>query len=148
MIEMSAEALLPLRWHMAGGTRNRLLDRVVRRWRERRADGIALGDVIPEPVLAGLVALGDPVAGFGGVAAGVPGRRRVAAAHVATACAATKMKPPPVRGQAFGAARTAGRNRWIDVRVSLDRDTLADRRQPGSTTSVPPIPGWMVHANA
>ena len=66
------EVTLPVPGHPTRGSRHRLVERVVV-WRSKhRALDELPGGVIPEPVLAGLVALGDRMISPGGVAVGVP----------------------------------------------------------------------------
>src|SRR5687768_14290480 len=92
-----------------------LLRRVVRRRREPRTLAVRLGCVAPEPILARLVALDDGMPGLGGMAAGVLRGRRVAAAHVAAPRTTTEMEPPALRCEAFDAARSARRDRRVDL---------------------------------
>src|SRR5436190_12156300 len=114
----SVQQSLPAWGDPAGGARHGLLQRVVPRRDQLRTLEKLLGRVVPEPILAGLEALGDGMAGSGGVAACMLRGRRVAAADVAAAGAAAEVKPPAPRGEAFHASRAARRHRWIDGRVA------------------------------
>lgn len=67
----SVEVLLPVGRDPPGGTRRGLVERMVSRRGELRSLGVLLRRVIPEPVLARLVALDDWMPGFEGVSAGV-----------------------------------------------------------------------------
>src|SRR5215207_8048641 len=60
--------------------------------------------VVPEPVLARLVALGDWMPSIRGVVAGVLRGRRVATTHVAAPRAAPQVEPPAIRGETLDAA--------------------------------------------
>jgi hypothetical protein len=70
----SMKVTLPVPGHPTRGSRNRLVERVVK-WRSEGRSVVdeLLGPVVPEPALARLVALDDRMTGFGGVAAGVLG---------------------------------------------------------------------------
>jgi hypothetical protein len=75
---------------------------------------IFLGRVIPEPVLAGLVAPDDRMSRIVGVMARVLRWRRVATADVTARSAAAQVEPPAARGEALAAARAARRYRGIN----------------------------------
>src|SRR6202046_2890970 len=77
-----------------------------------------LGSVIIEPILAGLEAVDDRVAGglvmLGGMLAG----RTIAAADVTTFGASAQVQPPSARRQTFDTACAA----WFRIQIdSLDR---------------------------
>jgi len=83
----------------------------------RSQDGtleIFLGGVIPEPVLARLVAPDDRMSRINGVMTRVLRWRRVATTDMAARCAAAQVEPPAVRGKALDAARAARRYREIN----------------------------------
>ncbi len=118
---------LPVRWDAAGRSRHRLVERVVA-W--RREDGTLqelFGRVIPEPVLAGLKALGDRVSFSGGMATRVLRRRRVAAADMTASCAAPEMEPPAILGgEALDAPGATRRCLEIDVFHGCHPPMLSD----------------------
>src|SRR5205807_1179914 len=105
----------PVARHPADRTWHRLVQGMMVRRSQRRALDDLIGPVIPEPVLAGLVALDDRVACSCGVVARVLGWRRVTAADVAAERAAPKVKPPAVFCDAFRTARAARRHCRIDI---------------------------------
>jgi hypothetical protein len=71
---------------------------------------VLLGLEVPEPILARLVALDDPVPGVGSVVAGVLLWRVVAAADVAAKGAPAQVKPPSTRLEALDTTVAAGRH--------------------------------------
>jgi len=78
-------------------------------WRyQRQAVDDVLGVEVPEPVLPGLEARGDRMAGIERVEPGVLGRRRVAAPDVAAGRASTQVEPPAIGCKALDAAGAAG----------------------------------------
>src|SRR5215210_6895757 len=97
----SVELSLPVWRHPTGGSGNRLVERVVAGRREGRAVEIRQGFVVPEPVLAGLVALRDGRTGRRRVPTRVLRRRRVAAPDMSALRAAADVEPPPVGGEAL-----------------------------------------------
>ena len=146
----SVQAALPVRWHASHRSRRRLIHRVVV-WRgEDRAVDSLLRLVVPEPVLARLVALGDRVADLRGVATGMLRRRGITAAHMPASRTATQVEPPALGGKALDAAGTARWHARIDVLVAghhkpsravsagparraLPCRAMARRRGPGSS---------------
>src|SRR3712207_3755098 len=99
------EPVAPVRWHAALGSGSGVVRRVTGRRREPRPVEGALTNVVPVPVLAGLEALDERMAAAGCVAAGVLGRRGIAAPDMSAGRAASKVEPPPVLGgQALHAA--------------------------------------------
>src|ERR1700727_3329494 len=79
-----------------------------------------LRSVIIEPILAGLEAVDDRVAGglvmLGGMLAG----RTIAAADVTAFGASAQVQPPSARGQAFDATGTA----WLRIQIDPFSFTL------------------------
>ena len=105
-----------------------------------------LGAEVPEPGLARLEAADHRVTGVGRVAAGVPARRRVAAADVPALRAAAEVEPP-----AAGPPRTRrSRSRWAAPSGSIPSLALSGHRAPpadwrtawnqGSTVRTAPTP--------
>ena len=92
----SVQVPLPTSGYATPRTGDRLFVRVMVGRSQCRANRVALGFIVPEPVFAGLVALDDRVPDIGRVVAGVLGWRRVATADVAADSAATKVEPPTV----------------------------------------------------
>src|SRR2546423_10302984 len=74
----SMEAILPVGRHATGRSGDRLIDWVVARRGEWGTVGVLLRGVVPEPVLAGLVALHDWMSGRGGMPARMLRWRRIA----------------------------------------------------------------------
>ena len=128
----SVQSLLPVPWDAPGRTRRRLVERVVPRRSQGRPLDLVLGDVVPEPVLAGLVALSDRMTGIGRVMARVLRRRRVAAADMTARRAAAKMEPPSAGRQALDTARSARRDQWIDRFVSRHQHMVSVNGQARS----------------
>ena len=62
------EVTLPVPGHPTGGSRYRLVKRVMMRRSKGWALDVLTGGMIPEPVLAGLEGLGDRMIGLAGVA--------------------------------------------------------------------------------
>ena len=73
---------LPVRRHSPGGSRRRLIERMMLRWGERRTVVELLGGVVPEPVLTGFEAADQRVPRIGCVVAGVLRGGGVATADV------------------------------------------------------------------
>jgi hypothetical protein len=69
--EDSVQVSLPVSWHAAARSWYRLVQRVMQGWSQVRTGEVLLGRVVPEPVLARLVASDDRVPRVGRVAAGV-----------------------------------------------------------------------------
>jgi hypothetical protein len=114
----SVELTPPVFGHETSGPGHGLVERVVP-WRgELGTLRIGLGRVVPEPVLAGLIALDDRVPFSHRVTAGVLRGRRVATPDVPASGTAAQVEPPPVGRQALDAARTARRD------VPIDQDTV------------------------
>jgi hypothetical protein len=109
------ELLLPVVGHATRGSGHGLIDRVVLRLRQLGALAELIARVVVEPVLSGLEAPNDQMAGGGRMAAGVLRGRRVAATDVAATRASSQVEPPAVGGKALDAAGTTRWNRRIDV---------------------------------
>jgi hypothetical protein len=90
-------------------SRDRLIQRPRRRGRESGAIERFSRPVIPEPVLSGLKARDDEVAGLSEVRGRMLVRRRIAAADVAALGAAPQVEPPLSGGKTFDTSRP-GRN--------------------------------------
>jgi len=101
---------LPSHGHLAGRSRHRLIERVVVRRSQRGPLEELLRLVVPEPVLARLVALDDRVSASSGVATCMLRWGRVATADVAAVRAAAQVEPPAAGREAFDAARPARGN--------------------------------------
>ncbi len=110
----SVQALLPVARDPARRTRRRLVEGMVPGRGQWWAFDLVLRDVVPEPVLARLVALGDRMTGIRRMMARVLGWGRVAAADMTAGRAATKMEPPTARCQALDTTWPARRNERID----------------------------------
>lgn len=76
------EVALPVPRHPPGGSRRRLVERMVLWWGERRPVVELFGAVVPVPVLAGFKAADQRVTGIGCVVAGVLRGGRVATTDV------------------------------------------------------------------
>ena len=100
---------LPVRWHATLRSGHGLVERMMARRSQGGALEVFLGRVVPEPVLAWLVALDDWMAGIDGMVTRVLTRRRVATANMAAMRAAAQVEPPRTRGVALDAARAARR---------------------------------------
>jgi len=85
---------------------------------------VLLDGIAPEPVLAWLEALNERVAGILRMPAGVLGWRRVAAPDVAARGATPEVEPPAIGGEALDAARSAGRDRRVDLVFTCHRSPL------------------------
>src|SRR5437879_2820591 len=81
---ISVQVSLPIPWHAASRSRHGLVGRVVPGCDQLGTVEVLLRRVVPEPVLARLVALDDRVPGVSGMVAGVLRRGRVTATDVAT----------------------------------------------------------------
>ena len=90
------QAALPVSRNATGGTGHGLANGVMARRRQQRPIGVLVQDVVPEPILAGFVALGHRVIVVGSVTARVLRWGGVAAADVATAGATAQVEPPAV----------------------------------------------------
>src|SRR3954447_9243778 len=104
----------PVRGDEPGRAGHRLVLRPVLRVRQPPGAVVVLPAVVPEPVLAGLEALDDRVAGRLEVRGRVLHRGRVAAADVPALRAAAQVHPPALRGLALRAPGTARRHRRVD----------------------------------
>ncbi|CRK52910.1 hypothetical protein RHCRD62_50113 [Rhodococcus sp. RD6.2] len=100
----------PVQRYPALRSRRGLIQWVVPGLGEFRSLVHPLGPVVPEPVLARLVALYERVTGRGGVRRRVLRGRRIAAPDVPALGAATQVHPPPLRGVAIDATRSARRH--------------------------------------
>jgi hypothetical protein len=112
------QLVFPVSGHATGWSGHGLVDRVMVR---RSQDGtleVLLRRVVPEPVLARLVALDDRVLLGSGMVARMLGWRRVATADVAALRAAAQVEPPTAGGQALDAPRAAWRYLRIDPVLS------------------------------
>jgi len=69
---MSVEVTLPIPGHPTRGSRHQLVERVMMRRSKGWTLDVLPGGVVPEPVLAGLVGLGDRMISLAGVAVRVP----------------------------------------------------------------------------
>jgi hypothetical protein len=76
------EVALPVCRHSPGGSRRRLVERMMLWWGERRTVVELLGAVVPEPVLARFEAADQRMPGIGCVVAGVLRGGGIAAANV------------------------------------------------------------------
>ena len=105
----SVQLALPAWRYSTGRSGDRLIQRVVMRWRENRTIQVLLGLVVPEPVLARFVALHDGMSRAVRMTAGVLRRRGVAAPYMAAMGTPPEVEPPPTRFLTLDAARAA---RW------------------------------------
>src|SRR5436190_10872370 len=104
---------------------------------QRRAVVVLVGGVVPVPVLARLEALYERMAAALRVLARVLARGCVTAPDVPASRAAPEMEPPPVGGQALGAAGAARRHLGVDVRCFGHAPTSPRaRRHAGALNSL------------
>jgi hypothetical protein len=73
------------------------------------------GSIIPEPILTGLEAVYDEVAGLPKVRGGVLVWRRIAAADMAAFGAAPQMKPPLASSKTFDTSRSTRNSVRVDA---------------------------------
>jgi hypothetical protein len=111
----SVQLPLPSCGHAAGWSRHGLVERVMLRRSEDRALHVLLGNVVPEPVLARLVAPDDRMLCIGGMLTRMLRGRRVATTDTAATRTAAQVEPPATGSQALDAARAARRYLRIDV---------------------------------
>jgi hypothetical protein len=97
----------------------RLVERVVPGGSEGWAGQVLLLPVVPEPILARLVAADDRVASGLGVRGRVLVGRVVTAPDVAAPGAPAKVQPPATGGEALHATVPAGRDVRIDLRLEV-----------------------------
>ena len=102
------EMARPVRRHPTGWTRHRLIEWVVQGRSQRWSVPELLSPVVPEPVLAGLEASDQGVAGCPGVLGGVLLRGAVATSNVAAARTTTKVEPPTILREALETTSPAG----------------------------------------
>jgi hypothetical protein len=146
----SVQVALPVSGHPAGRPGHGLVDGMVVRWSQSRTVDEILRRVVPEPVLARLVTADHGMPGVGRMVARVLRGRRIAAADVAASGAPAQMEPPATGGEALDAARSARRDRRIDVRFAGHRPLLRrlgdrpDRSNVGPAV-LHPAPGFDVH---
>ena len=90
----SVQLPLPVWRHAAGRSRHGLVERVLARRSQERALEILLCRVVPEPLLARLVALDDRMSPADGVVTRMLRWRRVATTDMAAMRTAAQMEPP------------------------------------------------------
>ena len=112
------QAVPPVRRHASRRSRGGLIQRVVVGRDQDRAVERLLCLVVPEPVLAGLIALGGRMADLRSMVARMPRWRRITAPDVAAPRAASQMEPPATGGEALRATGPAWWCRWIDVLIA------------------------------
>jgi len=118
-VSLLVEKALPVCGYPARGPRRWLTRRMRVGARQLRTLKSFSRSVVVEPVLAGLEAIDDRVAGRGVVLRRMLARRTIAAADVTTFGASPKVQPPCARLQALDATRTAG------LRVQIDSFSFA-----------------------
>jgi hypothetical protein len=115
LVVASVQLPLPSCRHAAGWSRHGLVERVMQRRSEDRALDVLLSDVVPEPVLARLVAPHDRMLRIGGMLTRMLRRRRVATTDTAAMRTAAQVEPPATGSETLDATRAARRYLRIDV---------------------------------
>ena len=113
----SVQVARPVMRHAFGGPEHRLVDWVMLRRSEDGTFGVAFRRVVPEPVLARLVAPDDSMPRVDRVVACVPRGRRIAAADLAAPGASSQIERPAVGLRTLHAAGSTRRVDAIDVRT-------------------------------
>jgi hypothetical protein len=101
----SVQLLLPFIGYAAGWSRHGLVAGVMpRRSQDGAVVDVFIGLVVPEPVLARLVALDNRMLRISGVVTGMLRWRRVAATDMTAVRTAAEVEPPASRSEALDAA--------------------------------------------